>query len=334
MTGNFHITMERRFELMEDDNFYEIQQGKFLDGFVRLAGRTMESGVVCLKELNKRLTKAYRDMAECQQEYVSVWKKGDMVECVIVENGGELMMEQVLPPEISELLMQRFGEELFTEELDRKLDGVVERLQENADTLICGFARECSTGGWKGLLGEIRGKMEEFICQEIPEATGRVIVELEMPHSGTLNCYASVKGMTAYIVYMDEGQVKKVVTAIEERVEELYQASRKEFLSSISQYAMELAGRKDMDLIRLQDELLYLYREMTAEVDTTDGIVLFADNAGTAYSLAEGQTVSEKGRISPDVSGMLLGKFGDELRRNAEEYAGELGRIGWREAGK
>ncbi len=31
---------------MEDDNFYETQQGKFLDGFVRLAGRTMESGVV------------------------------------------------------------------------------------------------------------------------------------------------------------------------------------------------------------------------------------------------------------------------------------------------
>ncbi|MCM1259317.1 MAG: hypothetical protein NC307_15940 [Roseburia sp.] len=319
--------MERRFELLEDDDFYEIQQGRFLDGFASIAGRIMESGV-CLKELNKRLTKAYRDMTECHQEYVSVWKKGDTVECAIIENGGELMMEQVFPPEISALLMQRFGEELFTEELDRKLDGVVERLQENADTLICRFASECSTGGWRGLIGEIRGKLEEYICKEMPEAAGRIIVDLEMPHSGTLNCYAAVKGMTAYIVYMDEEQSRNAATAIEERVEELYQASRKEFMDNISQYAMDLAGREDMDLTRLQEELLHIYREMTAEVDTTDGIILFAGNAGTVYFLAEGRAVSEKGRLSPDVSGMLLGKFGDGLCRNAEEYAGELGKSG------
>lgn len=97
---------------------------------------------------------------------------------------------------------------------------------------------------------------------------------------------------------------------------------------------MELTGRKDMPLSRLQEELLHLYREMTAEVDTTDGIILFADNAGTAYFLAEGQVVSEKGRLSPDVSGMLLGRFGDGLRRNAEEYAEGLERIGWREDGE
>lgn len=327
MTGDYPTAMERRFGILENDNFYEIQQGKFLDGFGSLAGRIMESGV-CLKELNNKLTEAYREMTECHQEYVSIWKNGDKVECVIVENGGELMVEQVLPPEITELLMQRFGEELFTEELDRKLDGVVERLQENADTLICGFARECGTGGWKGLLGEIRRKLEEHICREIPEAAGRVVVELEMPHSGTLNCYASVRGMTAGIVYMDEAQARNAASAIEERVEELYQASQKEFLDSISQYAMELAGRKDMALSRLQEELLHLYREMTAEVDTTDGIILFADNAGTAYFLAEGQVVSEKGRLSPDVSGMLLGRFGDGLRRNAEEYAEGLERIG------
>lgn len=115
----------------------------------------------------------------------------------------------------------------FTEELDRKLDGVVERLQENADTLICGFARECGTGGWKGLLGEVRRKLEEHICREIPEAAGRIVVELEMPHSGTLNCYASVRGMTAGIVYMDEAQARNAASAIEERVEELYQASQK-----------------------------------------------------------------------------------------------------------
>ncbi|MCM1258602.1 MAG: hypothetical protein NC307_12200 [Roseburia sp.] len=318
---------------MEDDDFYEIQQGKFLDGFASMAGRIMESGV-CLKELNKRLTKAYRDMTECHQEYAAIWKKGDTVECAIIENGGELMTEQVLPPEISELLMQRFGEELFTEELDRNLDGVLERLQENADTLICGFARECSTGGWRGLIGEIRGKMEEYICREMPETAGRIIVDLEMPRSGTLNCYASIRGMTAYIVYMDEEQSRNAATAIEERVEELYQASRNQFLSNISQYAMEPAGRKDMDLTRLQEELLHLYREMTAEVDTTDEIILFADNDGTAYFLAEGRAVSEKGRISPDVSGMLMGKFGDGLRRNAEEYAGELGKSGWKKAGE
>ncbi len=319
---------------MEDDNIYEIQQGKFLDGFVRLAGRTMESGVVCLKELNKRLTKAYCDMTECHQEYVSVWKKGDMVECVIVEKGGELMMEQVLPPEISELLMQRFGEELFTEELDRKLDGVVERLQENADTLICGFARKCSTGGWKGLLGEIRGKMEEFICQKIPEATGRVIVELEMPHSGTLNCYASVKGMTAYIVYMDERQVKKVVTAIEKRVEELYQASRKEFLDNISQYILNLAGREGMGLRHLQEELLHIYREMTAEVDTTDGIVLFEDAGNVGYFLLEWYLVAEKGTFPPDISGWLMEKFKEGLCANAKKYEAEQGKIGWMRDGE
>ena len=241
-----------------------------------------------------------------------------------MENGGEVIMEQELPPEISEMLMERFGEELSDDELDRKLDGVVGELQKNADTLICELVQECNTGGWKGLLDGIGRKMEEAVCQKMPEAVGKIVVELEMPHSGTLACYAGVKGQTAYIIYMDERQTRNAVTAIENRVEELYQASRKGFLDNISQYVLELAGREDMNLSRLQEELLLLYRQATAEVDVTDEITLLAGDGEVSYFLAEGQVVSEKGRISPDVSGMLLERFREELYRNSGEHAGEL----------
>ena len=314
---------------MGNDNFYEVQQGKFLDDFGELAGRIVESGEVSFKGLNQELTKVYRDMTNCGQEYISIWKKDDMVKCAILENGGRIIMEHVLPPETSEILMRRFGKELSDDELDWKLGGVVGKLQKNADTLIREFAQECNTGGWKGLLGEIGRKIEEAVCQEMPEATGKIVVELEMPSSGTLVCYAGVKGQTAYIVYMDERQIRNAITAIEGRVEELYQTARKGFLENISQYVMELAGREGMSLYRLQEELLNLYRKMTAEVDVTDEIALLAGDGEVSYFLVEGQVISEKGRISTDVSGMFLERFGKELHRNAEELKG-----GWKETGK
>lgn len=307
---------------MGNDNFYEVQQGKFLDDFGELAGRIVESGEVSFKELNQELTKIYRDMTNCGQEYISIWKKDDTVKCAILENGGGIIMEHVLPPETSEILMQRFGEELSDDELDWKLGGVVGKLQKNADTLIRELAQECNTGGWKGLLDEIGGKIEETVCQEVPEAAGKVVVELEMPSSGTLVCYAGVKGQTAYIVYMDERQIRNAVIAIEGRVEELFQTARKGFLDNISQYVMELAGREGMSLCRLQEELLNLYRKMTAEVDITDEIALLVDDGEVSYFLVEGQVISEKGRISPDVSGILLERFSGELHRNAEELKG------------
>ena len=49
---------------MENEDPYEVQQDKFLNNFSELAGRIMESGDVCFREFNKRLTEIYRDMTD------------------------------------------------------------------------------------------------------------------------------------------------------------------------------------------------------------------------------------------------------------------------------
>lgn len=329
----YQVYLQRRFESVKSDNLYETQQKKFLDDFSALVGRIIQSSDVNLNELNDRLTKVYRDMTDCGQEYISLFEKDDIVECVILKNDGKIIMEQEIPHEISEILMKRFREQLSDEKLDRKLDGLVEELHESVDTLICAYAQECSTGGWKGLLSEIGKKLEKNICQKLPDAVGKIVVELGLCE-GILNLYVGVKGKMAYSVNMDDNQVKNVVTAIEDRVEQLYQASRKDFLDNISQHVLELAEREDMDLSHLQKKLLNVYRDSTAEVDVTDEIILIADKNEVLYFLMEGLVLSGKGKISIDVSGILLERFSEELYRNAEVYARELERHCWKEDGK
>ncbi len=315
------------------DEQHTVSQEEFFDNFDTLAGELLSGGDISLGRFEEKLTEAYSRMTGICLENVCVWQMEDRLKCVVTDYYNEILWEREIPQDTSGLLLKYFGKELADEALDRKVSETIDRMSGEIDTLIGSFARSSSVGGFCGILKDIARKLEEKLCQEVPEAAGRIKVSVQMQNFETLECLAAVDSDTPYVIAMDKAQMKKAVMAVQERVEELYQEAKKAFLLRIGLYIERIAERPDIDLEDMQRILIRMYKDRTAGVDLADDIVLFVKDGYAGYMLFERHVIADCEKLSGKAADIIMGKFGNECRRNGEEYAEELEEYGWKREG-